>query len=148
MERASNILPNADQHLADRINSLFGTARVIVSGVFGQKRKKLVMVVERDTNTLTFINKLLRKVARHCESVLVADGAEAFASVCSRPPDLIIANPELYGINGFRFVDNLKMDHHAKKIPLMMTTGISQAALLTSLIVNLGTPGLAQGAIG
>src|SRR5690242_7845369 len=109
MKRVSNIISDTDQYMTDRINALFGTARLIVSGVFGQKRKKLVMVVERDKNTLTLINKLLRRLAKHCEVVRSMDGAEAFATICSRPPDLVIANPDLYGINGFRFVDNLKM---------------------------------------
>ena len=139
---------NTDQYISDRINSLFGTARFIVSGVFGQKRKKLVMVVERDSTMLAFINRILRKVARHCEVVRATDGAEAFASVCSRPPDLIIANPELYGINGFRFVDNLKMDHHARKIALILTTGLTQAALLTNLLVNLKDGQFPRGALG
>jgi CheY-like chemotaxis protein len=148
MKGVSEISPNTDQYLADRINALFGTARLIVSGVFGQKRKKLVMVVEREQGTLTLINKLLRRMAKHCEVVRSKDGAEAFATVCSRPPDLIIANPELYGINGFRFVDNLKMDHFAKKIPLVMTTGLTQASLLTNLLVNLRGGGFTQSALG
>ena len=131
--------------MADRINSLFGTARLIVSGVFGQKRKKLVMIVEPDRGTLTVINKLLRRMAKFCEVVRSGDGAEAFATVCSRPPDLIIANPDVYGINGFRFVDNLKMDFHARKIPLIMTTGLSPAALLTNLLVSLRGNGSPQG---
>jgi CheY-like chemotaxis protein len=147
MKSMSNILPNADQNVADRISALFGTARLIVSEVFGQKRKKLVLIVEREKRTLSFIHKLLAKMARHCEVVCVDDGAEAFATVCSRPPDLIIANPELYGINGFRFVDNLKMDVFARKIPLLITTGLSKAALLTSLLVN-SRDSFTQGALG
>jgi CheY-like chemotaxis protein len=146
MKIASHTLPGSDQYV-NKINALFGTARLIVSGVFGQKRKKLVMIVEREKRTLNFIHRVLAKMTRHLEVVCVGDGAEAFATVCSRPPDVIIANPELYGINGFRFVDNLKMDVFAKKIPLIMTTGLSKAALLTSLLVS-GGPGYPQGALG
>ena len=140
-------MPNADQYVTDRINALFGTARLIVSGVFGQKRKKLVLVVERERRTISFVHKLLARVSRHCEVLCVSDGAEAFATVCSRPPDVIIANPTLYGINGFRFVDNLKMDVFARKIPLIMTTGLSKAALLTTLLVN-SKDSFTQGALG
>lgn len=146
MKLVSNSLPVTDQYV-DKINALFGTARVIVSGVFGRKRKKLVMVVERKRSTIAFIHRLLARMTRHLEIVCVGDGAEAFATACSRPPDLIIANPELYGINGFRFVDNLKMDVFTKRIPLIMTTGLSKAALLTGLLVNGGT-GYSQGALG
>lgn len=148
MKQSSEIVPNTDQYLADRINALFGTARLIVSGVFGQKRKKLVMIVEQEQTKLSLINKLLRRIAKHCEIVRAKDGAEAFATVCSRPPDLIIANPDIYGINGFRFVDNLKMDFHAKRIPLVMTSGLTAAALWTNLLINLRGAGFSQGALG
>jgi CheY-like chemotaxis protein len=125
-----------EQMIADRIGAMFGTARLIVSGVFGQKRKKLVLVVERDAETLRLINAIMRRVNNHCEILYAGNGAEAFASVCSRPPDVIIANAKLRGINGFRFVDNIKMDMHARKIPLILTTGLTRAALLTSLLTN------------
>jgi CheY-like chemotaxis protein len=125
-----------EQMIADRIGALFGTARLIVSGVFGQKRKKLVLIVERDAETLRLINAIMRRLTHHCEVVHVRNGAEAFAAVCSRPPDVIIANAKLRGVNGFRFVDNIKMDFHARKIPLILTTGLTRAALLTNLLTN------------
>jgi CheY-like chemotaxis protein len=136
-----------EQLISDRISSLFGTARMIVSNVFSQKRKKLVMVVERDSATLRLISKLVKKLNSHCELVHIPDGAEAFATVCSRPPDVIVANSDLYGINGFRFVDNLKMDFHAKRIPLILTTGLTSSALITHLLMNLRS-GFSQGAMG
>jgi CheY-like chemotaxis protein len=147
MRTSFNIQGVSDQVISDRISSLFGTAKMIVSSVFGQRRKKLVMVVERDTATLTLINKLIRKLNNQCELVHIPDGAEAFATVCSRPPDIIVANSELYGINGFRFVDNLKMDLHAKRIPLVLTTGLTKAALITQLLLNLRN-GFPIGAMG
>lgn len=125
-----------EQVMADRVGALFGTARLIVSGVFGQKRKKLVLIVERDTETLRLINAIMRRLTRHCEVVHVGNGAEAFATVCSRPPDVIIASAKVQGINGFRFVDNVKMDFHARRIPLILTTGLTRAALLTNLLAN------------
>jgi CheY-like chemotaxis protein len=136
-----------DDQLSDRINSLFGTARVIVSGVFGQRRKKLVLVVERDRNTLNFINGLLAKVNRHCEVVRVSDGADAFATACSRQPDLIIANPVVEGVNGFRLIDNLRMDPQVRRIAVLLTTGLTSAALLTNLLTSLGGR-FSQGALG
>jgi CheY-like chemotaxis protein len=136
-----------DQQLADRINSLFGTARVIVSGVFGQRRKKLVLVVEPKRDMLNFINSLLAKVNRHCEVVRISDGADAFATACSRQPDLIIINPMVEGVNGFRLVDNLRMEPEVRKIPVLLTTGLTRAALLTNLLTNFGGR-FSQGALG
>jgi CheY-like chemotaxis protein len=147
MRSSFNFQAVNEQMISDRISSLFGTAKMIVSNVFGQKRKKLVMVVERDSATLRLINKLIKKLNSQCELVHIPDGAEAFATVCSRPPDVIVANSDLYGINGFRFVDNLKMDFHAKRIPLILTTGLTSAALITHLLVNL-RGGFPQGAMG
>jgi CheY-like chemotaxis protein len=147
MRYSYNMQAVGEQLISDRISSLFGTARMIVSNVFGQKRKKLVMVVERDSATLRLINKLIKKINSHCELVHIPDGAEAFATVCSRPPDVIVANSDLYGINGFRFVDNLKMDFHAKRIPLILTTGLTSSALITHLLMNLRS-GFTEGAMG
>jgi CheY-like chemotaxis protein len=141
----SNISP--DQQLADRINSLFGTAKVICSGVFGQRRKKLVLVVERDRDMLNFVNSLLAKVNRHCEVVRTSDGADAFAIACSRQPDLIIANPLVDGVNGFSLVYDLRMDPQVRKIPVLLTTGLTKAALLTNLLTNIGGK-FSQGALG
>ena len=124
--------------MAERVNALFGTARVIMSGVFGQRRKKLVLVAERDRSTLNLIDQLLAKVNRHCEVVRIPDGAHAFASVCSRQPDLVIASPSLDGINGFTLVDNLKLDPQTRKIPVILTTALSRAAVLTTLLTNYG----------
>ena len=138
---------NPDQQLADHINSLFGTARVIVSGVFGQRRKKLVLVVERDQDMLNFVNSLLAKVNRHCEVVRTPDGTDAFVTACSRQPDLIIVNPLVEGVNGFRLVDNLRMDAQVRKIPVILTTGLTRAALLTNLLTNFGGR-FSQGALG
>jgi CheY-like chemotaxis protein len=147
MRYSYNMQAVGEQLISDRISSLFGTARMIVSNVFSQKRKKLVMVVERDSATLRLISKLVKKLNSHCELVHIPDGAEAFATVCSRPPDVIVANSDLYGINGFRFVDNLKMDFHAKRIPLILTTGLTSSALITHLLMNLRS-GFSQGAMG
>ena len=123
--------------MADRISGWFGTAREIVSSVMLRRRKKLVLVVERDGESLNLIGKLLNRFNRHCEVHHTGDGEEAFASVCARPPDLIIASPKLFGINGFRFVDNIKMDFHASKIPLVLTTGLTRTALVTYLLTDL-----------
>lgn len=126
----------ADQLMANRICTWFGTAREIMSNVMVRRRKKLVLIVERDKESLNFIDKLLNRLNSHCEVHRTGDGEGAFASVCSRPPDLIIANPNLFGINGFRFVDNLKMDFYASKIPLILTTGLTRAALMTHLLTD------------
>lgn len=147
MEKKFNIPAGSEQLLAERINSLFGTARVIMSGVFGQRRKKLVLVAEQDRKTLNFIDQLLTRFNRHCEVVRIPDGAHAFASVCSREPDLVIASPALYGVNGFRLVDNLKMDPQTRKIPVILTTALTRAALLTTLLTNFNNE-FTSGALG
>ena len=133
--------------LADQISSLFGTARFVVSGVFGQNRKKLVLVAERDKDTLNFIDRLLARFNRHCEVLRISDGINAFASACSRQPNLIIVNLTLEGVNGLRLIDNLKMEPEARKIPVLLTTGLTRAALLTNLLANL-RGGFTQGALG
>jgi CheY-like chemotaxis protein len=118
-----------------------------MSGVFGQRRKKLVVVAERDRKTLNFIDKLLLKFNRHCEVVRIPDGADAFASVCNRQPDLVIASPSLDGVNGFRLVDNLKLDPQTRRIPVVLTTALNRAVILTTLLTTYSDE-FSKGALG
>lgn len=132
-----NTLPG-EQLLADRINSLFGTARVIMSGVLGQRRKKLILVAENDPSSLQMIESLLWKMDRYCEVVRFTNGINALAAVCARQPDLIIASPSMSCVNGVRLIDHLKMDRDTRRIPVLLSTSLSRPALFATLLANAG----------
>lgn len=123
-------------HVADRISKLFGTARVIVSGVFSPRRKKIIMVADPEFAVVSQLERLLLRLNKHYEIINFFDGEEAFAAACGKQPDLAVVNPTLAGVGGLTLVQNLKLDPSTRRIPLILTMQLSKAALLTNLLMK------------
>ena len=59
----------------------------------------LIVVMEDDAGTRTLIASVLRKEGH--EVVSAEDGAKGLALVEAHPPDLIISDVQMPGLNGF-----------------------------------------------
>jgi CheY-like chemotaxis protein len=85
---------------------------------------KTILVVDDDPDTLTYLTTVLED--HGFDTVSAKDGAEALRLIEEKPPDLVtldIAMPEKSGVAVYR---TLKQDEGLKKIPVIITTGISE----------------------
>jgi CheY-like chemotaxis protein len=81
-------------------------------------------VVDDDPDTLTYLTTVLED--NGFATVSAKDGAEALQKIGEAPPDLVtldIAMPEKSGVAVYRA---LKESDELKKIPVIITTGISE----------------------
>jgi CheY-like chemotaxis protein len=84
---------------------------------------KTILVVDDDPDTLTYLTTVLED--NGFATISAKDGSEALQRIEEKPPDLVtldIAMPEKSGVAVYR---TLKQDERLKKIPVIITTGIS-----------------------
>jgi CheY-like chemotaxis protein len=85
---------------------------------------KTILVVDDDPDTLTYLTTVLED--HGYATVSAKDGAEALRKINEAPPDLVtldIAMPEKSGVAVYRA---LRENDQLKKIPVIITTGISE----------------------
>jgi putative two-component system response regulator len=58
------------------------------------------------------------------EPVCVPDGITALAFIASQPPDLVLSDVSMPGLNGFELCRRLKADRNTRLIPVVLITGI------------------------
>jgi len=88
------------------------------------EEKKKVLIVEDDTFLL---NMYANKFEKEGFSVLVAeDGRKGLKTAIKELPDIILLDILLPGIDGFGFLEEIKKDEKAKKIPIILLTNLSQ----------------------
>jgi putative two-component system response regulator len=85
-----------------------------------------VLVVDDDVLNLKVLDSLL-KAAGH-EAVLAASGHAALQSVAQDPPDLILLDVMMPGIDGFEVASALKQQDSSKNIPIIMVTALDGRA--------------------
>ncbi len=85
---------------------------------------RTILVVDDDPDTLTYLTTVLED--NNFATVSAKDGTEALEKIKEQPPDLVtldIAMPEKSGVAVYRA---MKQDDRLKKIPVIITTGISE----------------------
>ncbi len=87
---------------------------------------RTVLVVDDDARNRKLLETLLR--ADGYEVQCVADGAGALAAVAARPPDAILLDLMMPGMDGFDVVRRIKADPAAAGIPVVMVTAIDDDA--------------------
>ena len=95
-----------------------------------------ILIVEDDAA----IAKLLRIHLEHDGHILtfVTDGPQALAAVRAQPPDLILLDVMLPGMDGFQVTKRLRLDIATQHLPIVMLTARADGASMMA--------GLAQGA--
>ena len=66
--------------------------------------------------------------AEYFHVVTAASGAEAIALACDQPPDLILLDVMMPGMNGFEVCERLKADSRTCHVPIVMVTALSEVA--------------------
>lgn len=99
------------------------------------QRPKILIVDDAAVN----IDILSEFLADHCDVLVAADGPSALATVASSPPDLILLDIVMPGMDGFEVCRRLKDDEKTADIPIIFITALDD--------VTAETRGLALGAI-
>jgi CheY-like chemotaxis protein len=79
---------------------------------------KDVKVLVVDDNAL-ILDLLMKGLAPHCEAVAAADGADALLRIVDDPPDLILCDYRMPGLDGRQLYEKLRARQQTKGIPFM-----------------------------
>lgn len=81
-----------------------------------------VLVVDDDPDMVAYLELLLRKQGMQVETA--SGGQAAIESVHARPPDLVLCDVMMPGVDGFEVCQRLKGDEATALIPLVLITGL------------------------
>jgi CheY-like chemotaxis protein len=79
---------------------------------------KDVKVLVVDDNALV-LDLLMKGLAPHCEAFAAADGADALLRIVDEPPDLILCDYRMPGLDGRQLYEKLRARKQTKNIPFM-----------------------------
>ena len=79
-----------------------------------------ILIVEDDTDIAALMAHYLEKAGYGTE--MVSDGAQALASAKETPPDLVILDLMLPGLNGLDVCKAIRLDNRTAELPILMVT--------------------------
>src|SRR5271154_2134012 len=79
---------------------------------------KDVKVLVVDDNAL-ILDLLMKGLAPHCDASAAADGADALLKIVDDPPDLILCDYRMMGLDGRQLYENLRARQQTKQIPFI-----------------------------
>lgn len=82
--------------------------------------KPRILVCDDDPLLVQLVEFRLR--AKDFEVETAADGEEALATIRNNPPDLVVLDAMMPGIDGFELLVRIKEDDQLAKIPVVMLT--------------------------
>ena len=82
-----------------------------------------VLVVDDEEQNRALLHRLLSRDGY--EVTAVADGEAALASVAERPPDVILLDVQLPGLNGFEVCRRIKQSERTRLTPVVMVTALN-----------------------
>jgi signal transduction histidine kinase/CheY-like chemotaxis protein len=101
-----------------------------------------VLVVDDDTDTLRLLGRMVRSTLRHGQVRLAAGGEEALAMMRDRPPDLVLLDLVMPGIDGYGVLRKIQTTDRLRDVPVVVITGQEQRnELLTWGLVSVTRPG-------
>ncbi len=86
-------------------------------------RKATILIADDDSETRHILEHLLQQ--RGYSTRAVDSGEAALRSVSEEPPDLILLDGNMPGMDGFEVVKRLKSEERTRTIPTIMVTGMS-----------------------
>ncbi|MBS0325587.1 MAG: GAF domain-containing protein [Proteobacteria bacterium] len=96
-----------------------------VAHLNGGSAPKRLLVADDDPDVIDLVAQLL---GDHYEIEAVADGNAALAAVAARPPDVILLDLMMPGLDGFGVIARLKADPALRSIPVVVLTAKSLTA--------------------
>jgi DNA-binding response OmpR family regulator len=86
----------------------------------------LIVVMEDDAGTRMLVGSVLRKDGH--DVIAVEDGARGLQQVRNHPPDLIISDVQMPGMNGFDMLAAVRGDTATAAIPVILLTSLQERA--------------------
>lgn len=90
------------------------------------KDQEFILVVDDNPNNLAVISEVLTEAG--FEVTVAIDGNSAIEQVTDNPPDLILLDMMMPGINGFETCQRLKANPSTNEIPIIFTTALADTA--------------------
>ncbi len=87
--------------------------------------KKRILIVDDDPTSLKILESMLPTDRYHV--VKANNGEEALESVFDKPPDLILLDIMMPGIDGYEVTRNIKSDRRTKDIPIIIITSLDKS---------------------
>jgi pilus assembly protein CpaE len=87
---------------------------------------KQILVVEDDPTLRSIVAQVLREEGYGVETA--ADGAEALAKVRNSPPDAVVCDFVLPGLDGGGFVEACRSDPVGQTVPIVIVSSVDAAA--------------------
>lgn len=86
-----------------------------------RSRLRLVLLVDRDDDTREMYAEYLTRAAVSIQQA--ADGRDALARATAYPPDLIVTETRLPGLDGYELCALLRGDSKTRAVPIVVVTG-------------------------
>jgi pilus assembly protein CpaE len=83
-----------------------------------------ILVVDDDSSTLRLIGYMLERGGFQVQ--LAGDGEDGLAKVLRQPPDLVVLDVMMPGLNGYQVCERLRTDPRTAHIPVIILTARSQ----------------------
>jgi PAS domain S-box-containing protein len=96
----------------------------VTMNAVAQPAKSRILVVD-DTDDIRMLMTLILENAGY-EVMTAADGAEALAVVRRDPPDLVLLDVMMPGMDGYAVCEQLKADEATQAIPVLFLTALSE----------------------
>ena len=81
-----------------------------------------ILIADDDPVVRELLTEMVEELGH--QAVAVPDGIAALASIAAQPPDLVLSDVSMPGLNGFELCRRLKADPARRLIPVILITGI------------------------
>jgi PleD family two-component response regulator len=82
-----------------------------------------ILVADDDSDNLHYLSRVLEQ---HWIVESINHGSKALEAVKARPPDLVITDVFMPGLNGFELIQELRADPKTKMIPVILLSGADE----------------------
>jgi putative two-component system response regulator len=94
-------------------------------------RPARILISDDDPGTRELLTAMVEGLGH--EAIAVPDGGAALAAIAERPPDLVLSDVSMPGLNGFELCRRLKADPRTRLIPVVLITGIGEEFKLQAI---------------
>ncbi len=84
--------------------------------------KRRVLIVDDEQSVLAVLSEMLRPLG--CEVALATSGQDALEEIAAQPPDIVLSDVAMPGMNGIDLLRRLKSQDETRAIPVMMITAL------------------------
>jgi PAS domain S-box-containing protein len=116
VEEALRWLPNGSPPAASRFSGELGTP-ISAQNSQGRSQSARILFADDNADMRNYIRHLL---AEQYEVETVSDGQAALERILANPPDLILADVMMPGLDGFGLLRRLRADERTRTLPLVM----------------------------